>query len=71
MSPSASPIDRKTDGSPNVRWIRPESMAYNPTSLSSTGGRSDQTAAMIVMVLTLACTALAVFDLYLLAAGVS
>jgi hypothetical protein len=71
MSPSASPMDRRTDGSPNVRWIRPESTSYSPTPLPGAGERSERTAAMIVMVLTLACTALAIFDLYLLAAGVS
>jgi hypothetical protein len=35
----------------------------------SVQGRTERTNALIVVVLTLACTALSIFDLFLLAAG--
>jgi hypothetical protein len=55
----------------NVQWIRPDRPAYLPpsTSTASVAGRSARATAMIVIALTLACTFLAVYDLFLLAAG--
>jgi hypothetical protein len=58
-------------GSPDVKWIRPDTPAYlpPPMSKSAVGERTERANALIVIVLTLACTALAIFDLFLLAAG--
>jgi hypothetical protein len=58
-------------GSPDVRWIRPDRPAYlpPPMSKSAAGERAERANALIVVALTLACTALAIFDLFLLAAG--
>ncbi len=58
-------------GSSDVRWIRPDRPAYlpPPTSKSAVKERSERANALIVLVLTLACTALAIFDLFLLASG--
>jgi hypothetical protein len=58
-------------GSRDVHWIRPDGPAYLPPPMSETPAteRSERAHALIVIVLTLACTALAVFDLFLLALG--
>ena len=58
-------------GAPDVKWIRPDRQAYLPPPMSKTAirERSERANAMIVIVLTLACTALAIFDLFLLASG--
>ncbi len=58
-------------GSSDVRWIRPDGPAHlpPPTSKSAVRERSERTNALIVLVLTLACTTLAIFDLFLLASG--
>lgn len=57
-------------GSPNVKWIRPDTPAYlPPPMLKSVQERTERTNALIVIVLTLACTALSLYDLLLLAAG--
>jgi hypothetical protein len=58
-------------GQPKVEWIRPHAPRYAPRQmLKSTGQeRSERTNAMIVIVLTLACTAMAIVDLFLLASG--
>jgi len=58
-------------GAPDVKWIRPDSHAYMPPPMSKTAirERSERAHALIVIVLTLACTALAIFDLFLLASG--
>jgi hypothetical protein len=78
MSPfdlSAGPSSRvglaPTSGSPDVRWIRPDSHVYLPRPMSGTAvrERGERANALIVIVLTLACTALAIFDLFLLASG--
>ncbi|HEY2201866.1 MAG TPA: hypothetical protein VGH56_08255 [Solirubrobacteraceae bacterium] len=58
-----------SQGAHNVTWIPAESATYAPPPLPKANDRSEQTSAIIVMVLTLACTALAMFDLFLLAAG--
>jgi len=61
----------RASGSSEVRWIRPDRPAHlpPPTAKSAVKERSERTNALIVLVLTLACTALAVFDLFLLASG--
>ncbi len=79
MSPfdlSAGPSSRvgfvsASGAGPDVKWIRPDRPAYLPPPASKTAirERSERAHAMIVLVLTLACTALAVFDLFLLASG--
>jgi hypothetical protein len=63
LTPASGPSD--------VKWIRPGGQAYLPPSLSKSmhTERSEQVNALVVFVLTLACTALAVFDLFLLAVG--
>jgi hypothetical protein len=55
-----------------VHWIRPEQPRYRPPPLptSSAQETSERAHALIVIVLTLACTVLAIFDLFLLASGV-
>ncbi len=60
-----------TSGAPDVRWIAPDRPAYLPPPMSKSAmkERSERANALIVLVLTLACTALAIFDLFLLAAG--
>jgi hypothetical protein len=60
-----------TSGAPDVKWIRPDRPAYlsPPASKTAIRERSERVNAMIVLVLTLACTVLAVFDLFLLASG--
>lgn len=78
MSPfdlSAEPSSRvglaPTSGSSDVRWIRPDTPAYLPPPMpkAAVQERSERANALIVIVLTLACTALAIFDLFLLASG--
>jgi hypothetical protein len=57
-------------GAPDVRWIRPDRPAHLPPPASkAVQERSERANALIVIVLTLACTVLAIFDLFLLAAG--
>lgn len=60
-----------TSGSSDVKWIAPDRQAYLPPPMSKTAirERSERANALIVIVLTLACTVLAIFDLFLLAAG--
>ena len=60
-----------TSGAPDVRWIRPDRLAYLPPPMAKTAirERSERANALIVIVLTLACTVLALYDLFLLAAG--
>ncbi len=53
----------------SVRWIRDESVNA-PLVLPTITDRSERTTALIVVALTLACTVLAIYDLFLLAAGV-
>jgi hypothetical protein len=56
---------------PNVRLIRPDRPSYLPPPMPSSRAtaHSERAHALVVIVLTLACTALAIFDLFLLAAG--
>jgi hypothetical protein len=58
-------------GSADVRWIRPATPGLPPPPMrrSSDEKRAERANALIVLVLTLACTALALYDLFLLAAG--
>ena len=57
-------------GSLDVKWIRPDTPAHLPPPMAkSVQGRTERTNALIVIVLTLACTALSIFDLFLLAVG--
>ncbi len=55
----------------NVRVIRPDGPSYLPPPVprSQATAHSERARALVVIVLTLACTALAIFDLFLLAAG--
>jgi hypothetical protein len=57
-------------GPPDLRLIRPDTPAYLPAPmLKSVQERTERTNALIVTLLTLACTAMSVFDLFLLASG--
>jgi hypothetical protein len=60
-----------TSGPSDVKWLRPDTPSYlpPPMSRSAVQERTERANALIVIVLTLACTALAIFDLLLLAAG--
>ena len=73
---SSSGSERRLAGQPlpagahEVVW-RPESQTRVPSPpLPAAGDRSESTRAVTVVVLTLACTALSIFDLFLLASGV-
>jgi hypothetical protein len=59
-------------GPSDVKWIRPDRPTYMapPMTKSQATERSERANAMIVIALTFACTVLAIFDLFLLAAGV-
>ncbi len=50
-------------GSAKLTWVNPDV----PTPTSTAGGRTVATNALVVILLTMACTGLAVFDLVLLA----
>jgi hypothetical protein len=59
-------------GSPDVKWIRPDRTTHlppSPMATSQAAERSERANALIVIGLTLACTVLAIYDLFLLAAG--
>jgi hypothetical protein len=60
-----------TGGSPDVRWIRPDTPTHLPPPMprSAARARTERAHALIVILLTLACTALSLLDLYLLASG--
>src|ERR1700683_5615976 len=57
--------------SSDVKWIRADGPAYLPPPISKSTAteRSEPGNALIVTVLPLACTVLAIFDLFLLASG--
>jgi len=57
--------------SPDVRWIRPRAPSHLPPPMpeSAARERTERVNALIVIALTLTCTALALYDLFLLAAG--
>jgi hypothetical protein len=57
---------------PTLLWIRPDKETYvpPPSWRVQPRRRSESTTAMIVVVLTFACTLLAIFDLIQLAAGI-
>jgi hypothetical protein len=59
-------------GSAGVQWVRPATARgfAPPPRGSSAGDRAERTNTLIVIVLTLACTALALCDLIMLASGV-
>ncbi len=57
------------DGGHEVRWIGPRRDVYLPPPRPTGRSRSEQAPAIIVILLTLACTALCIFDLFLLASG--
>jgi hypothetical protein len=61
--PPSGPLD--------IKWIRPDRPTHLPPPMpaSQAKERSERANALIVIVLTLACSALAIFDLFLLAAG--
>jgi hypothetical protein len=54
--------------SQNVTWIRPDRPVYQPP-LPRSSEQSERASALIVIALTLACTVLSIFDLFLLASG--
>jgi hypothetical protein len=54
-------------GPSDVKWIAPERPSYLPPMAIQE--RSERANALIVIALTLACTILAIFDLFLLASG--
>ena len=58
-------------GLPDVKWIPPAKPTHLPPRMpkSAVRERSERANALIVIVLTLACTALAIFNLFLLASG--
>jgi hypothetical protein len=57
-------------GAPDVRWIRPDMPGLGAsTSKPAATQRGERANAAIVIALTLGCTALAIFDLLLLASG--
>ena len=55
----------------NVKVVRLDGPSYLPPPMPSSQAttHSERTHALVVIVLTLACTALAIFDLFLLAVG--
>lgn len=57
---------------PDVKWIHADRPAYTapPMAKSDATERSERASATIVIALTLACTVLALYDLFLLAAGI-
>jgi hypothetical protein len=57
------------DGGHEVKWIGPQRSVHLPPPMPTGRSRSEQAPALVVILLTLACTALCVFDLFLLAAG--
>ncbi len=60
-------------GEGRIQWIRPEGSGYVPPAAAARAPgreRSDRTTAMIVITLTMACTLLAIFDLFQLATGI-
>ncbi len=57
-------------GSPDVRWIRPDTAAYrSPPKSRAAIEHTEQWNAWVVIVLTFACTAVALYDLVLLTSG--
>lgn len=63
-----SPVDIGTGL--DVKWIHDDAPSYRPPpTLKSAHGRTEGTNALIVTALTLACTAIALGDLFLLALG--
>jgi hypothetical protein len=61
----------RASGSPDVKWIRTSTPSLLPSPMSEAAAqeRTEQTNALIVIALTLACTALSLYDLVLLASG--
>ena len=63
-----TPIDPSTGL--DIKWVREATPTYlPPPMLKSAQERTDQVNALIVTALSLACTAVAVFDLFLAALG--
>lgn len=60
-----------SSGTPDVKWIPDQTSAYVLTPLRELRSEEQQERvnALVVTVLTLACTVLALFDLFLLASG--
>lgn len=58
-------------GASDVKWIAPNRPVYLPPPRPGREilERSERTNALVVLILTFACTALAIFDLFLLASG--
>lgn len=61
----------RASAEPSVQWIRSETADYVPPALTKAErrARSDNSTALLVIGLTVACTLLAIFDLFQLAAG--
>jgi hypothetical protein len=68
---SAPPSLPRHPAPSGVIWIRDQGSQPRPLVLPAARERSERTTAVIVGALTLACTALAIYDLALLAAGAS
>ena len=58
-----------TNPQSQVAWVNPDRPAGASATMKLTEDRIDQTSAIVVIVLTLACSALAIYDLFLLAAA--
>jgi hypothetical protein len=57
-------------GAPRVSWIRPDAQLHRlPPPGRGVNDDAERTHVLIVSVLTLVCSALALYDLFLLAAG--
>jgi hypothetical protein len=60
----------RSGGAPRVSWIRPDSQPYRPPAPGrKVSDDAERTHVLIVSALTLVCSALALYDLFLLAAG--
>jgi len=56
-------------GSPNIRWVPPEEPKYLLPPMPELEDRHENTSRLVVTVLTVACTLLALFDVFLLVWG--
>lgn len=57
------------DNAPTVAWIQPERHLGAPLRMPKARDPSEQTSALIVIILTSACTIIAILDLVLMAAN--
>jgi hypothetical protein len=60
----------RSGGMPQVAWVRPDAQLHrSPPPGHRADDHAERTHVLIVSVLTLVCSALALYDLFLLAAG--